>query len=78
MLWTVIDDKEKNGAKEFGGELIQFGVYWFGFGILWNLLYALPTKKYKNVRKLETSSLLALIFIGVFELVGTTFFFITA
>ena len=29
-------------------ELIQFGFYWFGFAILWNLLYALPAKKYKN------------------------------
>ncbi len=57
-------------------DLIQFGVYWFGFAILWNLLYALPTKKYKNITRLKRNSYLALIFIGVFELVGTTFFFI--
>jgi drug/metabolite transporter (DMT)-like permease len=57
-------------------ELIQFGFYWFGFAILWNLLYALPAKKYKNISRLKRNTYLALIFIGVFELVGTTFFFI--
>lgn len=57
-------------------ELIQFGFYWFGFAILWNLLYAIPTKKYKNITRLKRNTYLALIFIGVFELVGTTFFFI--
>ena len=57
-------------------ELIQFGFYWFGFAIVWNLLYAIPTKKYKNITRLKRNTYLALIFIGVFELVGTTFFFL--
>ena len=32
-------------------ELIQFGFYWFGFAILWNLIYAIPKKRYSNLER---------------------------
>jgi drug/metabolite transporter (DMT)-like permease len=55
--------------------LYQFGVYWFGFAILWNLLYSIPQRKYKTIRKLRKQAYLALFFIGLLELAGTTLFF---
>ena len=55
--------------------LFQFGVYWFGFAILWNLLYSVPGKKYRNVKKLKKNAYTALFIIGLLELVGTAFFF---
>ena len=55
--------------------LFQFGVYWFGFAILWNLLYSIPGKKYRNVKKLKKNAYRALFIIGLLELVGTAFFF---
>jgi drug/metabolite transporter (DMT)-like permease len=55
--------------------LYQFGVYWFGFAILWNLLYSIPGKRYKTIRKLSPKVYRALFFIGILELVGTVLFF---
>ncbi len=56
-------------------ELIQFGFYWFGFAILWNLIYAMPKKKYSDLGKLKSKDFSFLIVIGLLELAGTTFFF---
>lgn len=56
-------------------ELIQFGFYWFGFAIIWNMVYAIPKKKYSNLSKLKSKDLFFLIVIGLLELAGTTFFF---
>ncbi|MCD6597134.1 MAG: DMT family transporter [Bacteroidales bacterium] len=55
--------------------LFQFGVYWFGFAILWNLLYSIPGKKYRNIMKLKRKAYRALVIIGLLELIGTAFFF---
>jgi len=57
-------------------DLYQFGFYWFGFAIIWNVLYAIPAKRYVEVKKLSRSSIRALIMIGVLELAGTSLFFI--
>ncbi len=56
-------------------ELIQFGFYWFGFAIIWNMVYAIPKKKYSNLSKLKSKDLSFLIVIGLLELAGTTLFF---
>jgi len=64
----------KAAMKEVG--LIQFGFYWFGFAILWNLIYALPQKKYSNLSKLKPRDFSFLFVIGFMELAGTTFFFL--
>ncbi|MBW2059664.1 MAG: DMT family transporter [Deltaproteobacteria bacterium] len=57
-------------------ELIKFGFYWFGFGILWNLLYDIPAKRYRTIAKLNRSTYKVLLLIGSLELVGTTSFFL--
>ncbi len=55
--------------------LYKFGVYWFGFAILWNLLYSIPGKRYKTIKKLRMQAYRILFFIGLLELVGTALFF---
>lgn len=56
-------------------QLIQFGFYWFLFGLLWNLIFALRTCKMSTFLHLKKKQLLILAAIGVLEILGTTFFF---
>jgi drug/metabolite transporter (DMT)-like permease len=57
-------------------ELVQFGFYWYGFAILWNIFYAVPAKRYKTIWQLKPSSYRALLIIGILELIATTLFFL--
>ena len=56
--------------------LIQFGFYWFGLGLLWNLIYSVKTKKLQHFKEFSRSSFIAIGIIGLLELVSTTLFFI--
>lgn len=56
--------------------LIQFGFCWYGMAIIWNLLYALPKKKYKAIRLLNKKSIKVLIIIGFIELIAAISFFL--
>lgn len=53
----------------------QFGVYWFGFGFLWILLYTWHQKSFKIINELPRRCYSVLLLLGVFEVVGTYFFF---
>jgi len=53
----------------------QFGVYWFAFGFLWILLYALYHKSFKIIKELPRRCFSVLLLLGFFEVVGTYFFF---
>lgn len=53
----------------------QFGFYWFGIGLFWNLLYALKTCKWSTFRHLPVRSALLLLVVALLELVGVTAFF---
>ena len=55
----------------------QFGVYWFGFGLLWILLFAFYKRAYPLFRILEKKDLLIMLVLGLFD-VGSTFFFFKA
>jgi len=55
--------------------LPQFGVYWFGFGLIWILLFAWYRKSFKLFKELTIRCYLVLMFLGVLEVVGTYFFF---
>ncbi|HUS85889.1 MAG TPA: DMT family transporter [Bacteroidales bacterium] len=57
--------------------LYQFGVYWFGLAILWNLIYAIPAGKIRVARALGIREIRILIVIGIIELIGTTLFFLS-
>jgi drug/metabolite transporter (DMT)-like permease len=55
--------------------LAQFGVYWFGFGIIWNLIYFFSFGKYKTFTTLTRANIRGLFIISVLEMFGTIFFF---
>ncbi len=56
--------------------LAQFGVYWFGLGIIWNLVFIIALKKHKKIALLERSSFMALGLISFLEMFATIFFFL--
>ncbi|HPE57228.1 MAG TPA: DMT family transporter [Bacteroidales bacterium] len=55
--------------------LVQFGFYWFLFGLTWNLVFALKTCKLSTFRNLQKKQLIILMLIGILEISGTTIFF---
>ncbi|NQU34863.1 MAG: DMT family transporter [Bacteroidetes bacterium] len=57
--------------------LAQFGFYWFGLGILWNLAYIFAFGKYRKFSAITAKSFKALFVIAVLEMVGTLFFFMS-
>lgn len=57
--------------------LAQFGFYWFGLGIIWNLIYIFILGKASKIKKITSKSLRALLLIAVLEMVGTLFFFLS-
>ncbi|MBC8321891.1 MAG: DMT family transporter [Bacteroidetes bacterium] len=57
--------------------LAQFGFYWFGLGIIWNLIYIASNRKYRLIANIPKRSLQALAVIAVLEMFGTVFFFIS-
>lgn len=57
--------------------LIQFGFYWFGFAMLWSLLYLIFTGKIKSAENLNRKSKVLLIIIGLFELFAAVSLFIS-
>lgn len=55
--------------------LPQFGSYWFSFGLLWILLFAYYRKAFKIFKTLTKRNYLTLIYLGLFDVLGTYFFF---
>jgi drug/metabolite transporter (DMT)-like permease len=56
-------------------QIAQFGVYWFGFGLLWILIFAWYKKTYKIIKEITLKSYLILIILAVNQVVSTYFFF---
>lgn len=56
-------------------KIAQFGVYWFGFGFLWILIFAWFKKTYPIIKELSLRSYLILGVLGINQVVGTYFFF---
>jgi drug/metabolite transporter (DMT)-like permease len=63
----------KAALKEI--HIAQFGVYWFGLGIIWNLIYIFVFGKQRGLKKLSGNSWLVLLLIAVLEMFGTVLFF---
>ena len=55
--------------------LAQFGVYWFGFALLWNLINLFFSKKFKTLFSTKKKQRLILLKLGLIEIVATTGFF---
>lgn len=57
--------------------LFQFGFYWFGLAIIWNVLYAVPSGKWKIIKRLGRKEYRILLILGIVELFGTILFFLS-
>ena len=57
--------------------LYQFGFYWFGLAIVWNILYAIPTGNWKIIKRLAKKEYRILFVLGIIELFGTILFFMS-
>ncbi len=56
--------------------IAQFGFYWFGLGMVWNLIFTIKTCKFSTIRKINRKTAGILIVIGILETVATTLFFL--
>ncbi len=55
--------------------LAQFGVFWFGFALLWNITNILVSKNFKVLIQTKKKQRLILLKLGLIEIVATTGFF---
>jgi len=56
--------------------LPQFGIYWFAFGFLWNLIFAYQRKKLSSIKGFERRQYGLLLLLGLLEIAGTSLFFL--
>lgn len=64
----------KAGLEEVN--LYQFGFYWFGFAIIWNLIYSILSGHFKTTKKPTTFQLYNFLGMGLVEIIATTAIFI--
>lgn len=57
-------------------DIIEFGFYWFGFAMLFSMVYMVTTGKIKQARTLDRTSHILLIIIGAFELAAAATLFL--
>jgi len=55
--------------------IAQFGVYWFGFGLLWILIFAWFKKSFQIIKNLTAGNYLILGILGFNQVIGTYFFY---
>jgi drug/metabolite transporter (DMT)-like permease len=55
--------------------ILQFGTYWFGFALLWILLYTWYRKSFHILRKINQKQYLILVVAGLLDVLATYFFF---
>ena len=55
--------------------IFQFGLYWFGFAVIWNNLFIVFRKKKLNLKQLQKKSWYAISANVFFEVIGTILFF---
>jgi len=55
--------------------LAQFGTFWFGFALLWNIINLFFFKGYKDIFPIKKKNIWILLGLGAVEIVGTLGFF---
>ncbi len=55
--------------------LAQFGVFWFGFALLWNIINIIVSKNFKILIQTKKKQGIILLQLGLIEIVATTGFF---
>lgn len=56
-------------------KIAQFGVYWFGFGLLWILIYTWYKKSFRLFIEIKLKSYAILIVLALNQVISTYFFF---
>ncbi len=56
--------------------IAQFGFYWFGLGMIWNLIFTIKTCKLSTIKKISRKTAGILVVIGILETTATTLFFL--
>lgn len=56
--------------------LYQFGFFWFGMAIVWNLAFWIQSGRFKLVKHISRKDYLVLLVHGVLEVAGTALFFL--
>jgi len=56
-------------------EIAQFGLYWFGLGLVWILIFAWFKKTLQLVKTVTKRSYIILVILGLNQVFGTYFFF---
>jgi len=56
--------------------IYQFGFYWFGFAIIWNIIYSAFTGHFKTINKINNFQIWTLLGIGITEVIATSAIFI--
>jgi drug/metabolite transporter (DMT)-like permease len=55
--------------------LAQFGIYWFGLGLIWISVYAIKKKSFQKINSFKRNTFVLFLILGSIELVATYFFF---
>ena len=55
---------------------VQFGLVWFSMGFVWLMAYILISGDFREIRKLSQKGHLYTFLVGMFEALGTAFFYI--
>ncbi len=55
--------------------LAQFGIYWFGMGLIWISLFAIKNKSFLKIKSFTRNTFVLFLILGSIELVATYFFF---
>lgn len=80
-LWTFVSILAVSNVYIFSKAalnqitIMQFGFYWFGFGLLWNILLSNKKIGVSKLREIPKKSIKYYIFIGLIEIIATTAFF---
>jgi len=66
----------KNSLIELDGNILLFGIYWFGLGIIWNILYVLIFRKLQALKDLKGRTAAVTFSVALLEAIATGLFYI--
>ncbi len=80
-LWTLIGILAVSNVYIFSKvalnsiAIMQFGFYWFGFGLIWNIVFLNKRISIKKIKEAIQQSFKLYLVIGLLEIIATTSFF---
>jgi len=80
-LWTFIGVLAVSNVYIFSKSalnlinIMQFGFYWFGFGLIWNIIFLNKKISFSKIKEAFKENFKLYLLIGLLEIVATTSFF---